>query len=315
MKIAVSACLLGEKIRFDAGHKQDRFITDELSKFANFISFCPEHLAFGTPRPTVRLIKAGDHIRVHSNKTGDDLTQSLEKTSMDELSKLELQPLCGIIFKSKSPSCGMKSAKLYLENGMAAGKEDGVFARMCRERYPLLPMEEEGRLEDAWLRENFIMQVFAYDAYEQFKASTPSIGDLVQFHTIHKFMLQAKDETLYRELGNIVANRDFHSLETLLGMYELGYKTAISRKSSIKRTRNVLEHLAGFFKNELTKSEKETLHTQIDDYADKIIPLIVPISTIHLYAKKYNTVYLLDQTFLSPYPKTLSLRSHINSGK
>lgn len=315
MKLAVSACLLGENIRFDGGHKRDRFITDQLSDFSEFIPFCPEDLAFGTPRPSVRLVNIEGDIRVHSNKTGDDLTDALEHTSRNELSKLDSQSLCGIIFKSKSPSCGMKSAKMYLENGFTEGKEDGVFARLCRERYPLLPMEEEGRLEDAWLRENFVMQIFAYDAYEQFKASSPAMADLVRFHTVHKFMLQAKDEKLYRELGNIVGNRDGFSFEALLGMYELGFKTAISRKSSIKKTRNVLEHLVGFFKKELTKSEKQTLHTQISDYANKIIPLIVPLSTIHLYAQKYNTTYLLDQTFLNPYPKTLALRSHINSGK
>ena len=315
MTLAVSSCLLGEKIRFDGGHKQDRFITDELSAFAEFVPFCPEHLAFGTPRPSVRLVSVEGEVRVHSNKSGEDLTDALIQTSRDELTNLESKSLCGIIFKSKSPSCGMKSAKLYLENGYCEGKEDGVFMHLCRERFALLPMEEEGRLEDAWLRENFVMQIFAYNAYERFKASNPSLGDLVRFHTINKFLLQSKDEALYRELGNIVANRGEHSLETLMGMYELGFKTAIARKSSIKKTRNVLEHLAGFFKNELTKSEKETLHTQIDDYASKIIPLIVPSSTIQLYAKKYNTEYLLDQTFLTPYPKTLSLRSHISGGK
>lgn len=315
MKIAVSGCLLGEKIRFDAGHKHDRFITDELGKFSEFVSFCPEHLAFGTPRPTVRLVKVHDVIQVQSNKTGDDLTDVLMQTSHSELQKLETEPLCGIIFKSKSPSCAMNSAKLYLENGMSDGKEDGVFMRLCRERFPLLPMEEEGRLEDAWLRENFVMQLFAYDAFQKFNASTPTLNKLVKFHTAHKFLLQAKDETLYRELGNIVANRSDLSFEALLGQYELGFKTAISRKSSIKRNRNVLDHLAGFFKKELTKSEKETLHDQIRDYADKIIPLIVPLSTIHLYARKYDTKYLLEQTFLDPYPKTLALRSHIKSGK
>lgn len=315
MKIAVSGCLLGERIRFDAGHKHDHFITDELGKFAEFISFCPEHLAFGTPRPTVRLVKIKDSVRVMSNKTGEDLTDALLQTSREELERLEDEPLCGIIFKSKSPSCGMNSGKLYLENGMSDGKEDGVFMEMCRERYPLLPMEEEGRLQDAWLRENFVMQVFAYDRFETLKAASPTMGDLVKFHTSHKFMLQAKDELLYRELGNIVANRGGLSLEVLLAMYELGFKTAISRKSTIKKTRNVLDHLAGFFKKELTKSEKETLHEQIDDFANKLIPLIVPLSTIHLYAKKYDTRYLLDQTFLNPYPKTLALRSHIDGGK
>ncbi len=315
MKIAVSACLLGEKVRFDAGHKHDHFITDELGKFASFVTFCPEHLAFGTPRPTVRLVNVEGNTRVHSNKTGDDLTNTLIHTSRDELSKLENEPVCGIIFKSKSPSCGMNSAKMYLTNGMSDGKEDGVFMAMCRERYPLLPMEEEGRLQDAWLRENFVMQLFAFDKFEQFKVSQPNLGDLVRFHTVHKFLLQSKDEKLYRELGNIVGNRESLSFEVLLAMYELGFKTAISRKSSIKKTQNVLDHLAGFFKKELTKSEKETLREQIDDFANKLTPLIVPLSTIHLYAKKYDTRYLLDQTFLNPYPKTLALRSHIDGGK
>jgi uncharacterized protein YbgA (DUF1722 family)/uncharacterized protein YbbK (DUF523 family) len=311
MKIAVSGCLLGEKIRFDGGHKHECFITDELSRFAEFIPFCPEHLAFGTPR----LLRHKDQIHVYSNKDNTDLTEQLIQTSHEELTKISHEPLCGIIFKSKSPSCGMKSAKTYLDNGFYEGKKDGIFASMCRERYPLLPMEEEGRLQDAWLRENFIMQLFAYDAFEQFKVSAPTVGDLILFHTRHKFMLQAKDEQLYRELGNIVANRDSLSDEARLSMYELGFKTAISRKSSIKRTRNVLEHMAGFFKNDLTKSEKEILHGQIHDFVDKIIPLIVPLSTIALYAQKYGIGYLKDQTFLNPYPKTLALRSYIDAVK
>lgn len=315
MKIAVSACLLGEKIRFDGGHKRDPFITDSLGQFAEFIPFCPEHLAFGTPRTSVRLVSIGDEIHVQNNKTSADVTDMLREKSAFELSKLETNPLCGIIFKSKSPSCGLKSAKLYLENGFCEGKEDGVFAAMCRERFPLLPMEEEGRLCDPWLRENFVMQLFAYASYEQFKSSDPSMGDLVRFHTVNKFLLQSKDERLYRELGNIVANRGNLPLPTLLAMYELGFKTAIGRKSTIKKTRNVLEHLSGFFKNDLSSEEKKVLHTHINDFADKIIPLIVPLSTIHLYAKKYNTAYLLEQTFLEPYPKTLALRSHIDAGK
>jgi uncharacterized protein YbgA (DUF1722 family) len=263
----------------------------------------------------VRLVKIADNIHVHSNKSGEDLTEPLLQQSHYELSRLNTNNICGIIFKSKSPSCGLKSAKLYLENGYCEGKEDGVFAHLCREHYPLLPMEEEGRLEDAWLRENFIMQLFAYERFELFKSSSPTFNDLVHFHTIHKFMLQAKDEQLYRALGNIIGNHDSLPLETIIGIYEFGFKTAIGRKSSIKRTRNVLERMAGFFKNDLDKSEKEILHSHIQDYADKIVPLIVPLSTVYLYAKKYDTHYLLDQIFLNPYPKTLALRSAINSGK
>lgn len=315
MTLAVSACLLGEKIRFDGGHKHDRFITDELGQFAQFVPFCPEHLAFGTPRPTLRLVRTSGGVRIESNKDGSDLTGPLEHQSSAELERIAAEPLCGIIFKSKSPSCGLKSAKLYLENGFCEGKEDGMFAAMCRERFPLLPMEEEGRLQDMWLRENFVMQLFAYERFERLKASAPDMNALVRFHTEHKFMLQSKNEMLYRQLGNVVANRDALPFGTLLERYEHLFKTAIAHKSSIKRTRNVLEHLAGFFKNDLSREEKAILHEQIRDYAEKIVPLIVPLSTISLYAKKYATAYLLGQRFLDPYPKNLALRSHLDAGK
>lgn len=315
MKIAVSACLLGESVRFDGGHKHDRFITDELGQLAEFIPFCPEHLAFGTPRPSVRLMRQDEKIHVHSNKNGTDLTEQLFHACRNELNRLNPYPISGIIFKSKSPSCGMKSAKLYLENGMCEGKEDGLFAALCRERYPLLPMEEEGRLQDPWLRENFIMQLFAYNDFEQFKSANPSPGELIRFHTTRKFMLQSKDEKMYRALGNIVANHEHYDFEIQIALYETLYKTAIAQKSSIKRNRNVLEHMAGFLKNHLSKIEKEVLHTQFAEYAEKIVPLIVPLSTIALYAAHYQVDYLLEQTFLNPYPKTLALRSHIDAGK
>lgn len=315
MILAVSACLLGERIRFDGGHKHDRFLTDELGKFARFVPFCPEHLAFGTPRPSVRLVREGSKIRIESNKDHSDLTDALTAECSNELGRIAAENLCGIVFKSKSPSCGLKSAKLYLDNGFCEGKEDGVFASLCRERFALLPMEEEGRLQDMWLRENFVMQLFAYHRFETFKNASPSMKELVAFHTAHKFMLQSKNEMLYRQMGNVVANRDNVPFESLLERYEHLFKTAISHKSSIKRTRNVLEHMAGFFKHDLTRAEKEILHGQIRDYADKIIPLIVPLSTIGLYARKYDTRYLLEQVFLDPYPKTLALRSHLDAGK
>lgn len=315
MNIAVSACLLGEKVRFDGGHKQDRFITDELGRYVSFVSFCPEAVAFSTPRPSIRLVNKNDETHVVSNKDKSDLTSRLLEYSYQEMHKIAGVDLCGIIFKSKSPSCGMGSAKAYLENGFADSKADGIFARICREKFPLLPMEEEGRLQDDWLRENFIMQLFAYDSMEKFKKSNPNIKTLVEFHTKNKFLLQAKDEKLYRILGNITANHEKLTLDELLKNYEYNFKVAISKKSSLKRNRNVLEHLSGFFKNEISATEKEVLHEQIQEYAKKIVPIIVPLSTIKLYAKKYNTTYLLNQTFLEPYPKELALRSTLLGSK
>lgn len=315
MILAVSACLLGERIRYDGGHKHDRFITDQLGRYADLIPFCPEDPAFGTPRPTIRMVKTGDAIGVHSSKDDSDVTQQLYLSCTREAERIASHPLGGIILKSRSPSCGLGSTKYYLPNGMSEGKTDGLFAAMCRVRFPLLPIEEEGRLQDPWLRENFVMQIFAYDAFETLKNGSPAPRHLVEFHTRHKFLLQSKNETLYRKLGRIVANREKKPFEEVMQEYEIAFKTAIAHKSSIKKTRNVLEHLAGFFKYDLTGVEKRLLHTQIDDFCAKIIPLIVPLSTIALFAEKYAITYLLEQRFLEPYPKELALRSSIESGK
>lgn len=315
MNVAVSACLLGEKVRFDGGHKHDRFITDELGRYASFVPFCPEAIAFGTPRPSIRLVNKEEKITVLSNKSGEDLTQQLQETSYFEANKIGVAKISGIIFKSKSPSCGMGSAKAYMENGYADSKTDGILVTICKEKFPLLPMEEEGRLQDDWLRENFIMQLFAYDSIESIQESSVNMKTLVDFHTKNKFLLQAKDEKLYRVLGNIVANHEKLPIAELFANYKYNFKVAIAQKSSIKRNRNVLEHMSGFFKNELSKSEKETLHEQIEEYAKKIVPLIVPLSTIKLFVKKYQIEYLLGQTFLEPYPKELALRSSLLSSK
>ncbi len=315
MNIAVSSCLLGEKVRFDGGHKHDHFITDNLGAYAEFVPFCPEALTFGTPRPTIRLVKDDEKIKVQSSKTANDVTDALLVTSNHELERLKNTHLSAIIFKSKSPSCGLGSALIYRTNGYAAGKDDGVFAKLCREHFPLLPMEEEGRLCDPWLRENFIMQVFAYDDFEQFKASNPDMKTLVDFHQSYKFMLQAKNEKMYRMLGQIVGNHDELRFSEILKEYEYLFKTIIAEKSSIGKNRNVLEHMAGFVKDKISTIEKEMLHEQIRDYANKIVPLIAPLSRLHMFAKTHDVAYLLNQKFLHPYPKELALRSDIKSGK
>ena len=314
MKIAVSGCLLGEKIRFDKGHKRDAFLMNELSAYAEYISFCPENLAFGAPRPSIRMVQDDENLNIISNKTGENLNNELQDASEHELQKIKKENIRAIIFKSKSPTCGMMSSKVYLTNGFAKGKDDGVFASLCKKEFGYLPMEEEGRLCDPWLRENFVMQLFAYDDFENAKERM-QMKDLVEFHQSYKFLLQSKDERLYRELGKIVGNHEQKSFESILQEYEELFKRAISKKSSVGKTRNVLEHMAGFLKKFLNSQEKQMLHEQIDDYVDKIIPLVVPLSTLKLYAIKYEISYLLGQKFLHPYPKELALRSDIKSTK
>jgi uncharacterized protein YbgA (DUF1722 family)/uncharacterized protein YbbK (DUF523 family) len=316
MKIAVSGCLLGEKTRFDGQHKHDRFITQDLGKYVDFISFCPENLAFDTPRPTIRLVEEGEEsYSVQSSKDLSDVTNPLSQAANYELENLNKEPIRAIIFKSKSPSCGLGSAIVYRDNGHALKKDDGLFAKLCKEHFPLLPMEEEGRLNDPWLRENFIMQLFAYDNFENFKAAEPTMGKLVAFHKSYKFMLQAKNDIMYRELGQIVGNHEGLAFDEILREYEILFKTAIAQKSSIGKNRNVLEHMAGFLKANITEIEKEMLHEKIEEYANKIVPLIVPLEIIHMFAKEHQVEYLLQQKFINPYPKELALRSDIKSGK
>ncbi len=316
MKLAVSSCLLGNEIRYNGGHKRDRFITDTLSKYAVYVPFCPEDPAFGTPREAIRLVETKDKgLQIETVKSGQNRHDALLKECDSECERIAREPLCGIIFQAKSPSCGFGSAKTYLENGYSSGKTDGVFVTTCKERFGNLPMEEEARLNDPWLRENFIMQIFAYSDMQDLAATIEKFAQLVDFHTRYKYLLLAKDEAAYRELGRIVANSEGLSLEQSVKRYKELFFQTIAVKSKISKTVNVLEHMAGFFKKQLTPEEKGELHTLIEDYKHKIIPLITVIATVKLLAKKHNVTYLLDQKFLDPYPKELALRSHVGSGK
>lgn len=230
MNIAVSACLLGEKVRYNGEHKHDGFVTDELGKYASFVHFCPESIAFGTPRSSIRLTLGDDNIFVLSNEDNSDLTRQLLDKAYEEMHKIAGVNLSGIIFKSKSPSCALGSAKIYLENGNVDTQGDGIFVAICKEKFPLLPMEEESRLQDERLRENFMIHLFAYDSIEKLKKDNPDMKKLVDFHTENKFLLQSKDEKLCRVLGNIVANHEKLSFDELFKNYEYNFKVAISKR-------------------------------------------------------------------------------------
>jgi uncharacterized protein YbgA (DUF1722 family)/uncharacterized protein YbbK (DUF523 family) len=314
LKIAVSACLLGEQIRYDKTGQRDRFITDKLGKYASFVPFCPEHLAFGTPRETIRIVLENERKKVLTVFSKNDVTQAMKDAVEHELHKIQNEEICGIILKSKSPSCGLGSTKYY-SDAMSEGKKDGLFAFTCKAHFVDFPIEEEARLIDPWLRENFVMQLFAYEDAMKLQKNIKTMQKLVSFHTAYKFLLQSKHEANYRLLGKIAANHDKKSLQEIMQMYLVLFKKTIAYKGSIGKTVNVLQHMVGFFKKELTSSEKEELHMQIEEFRDEIIPLIAVMSTIEFLAKKYNTTYLLGQKFLNPYPKDLSLRSMIQEGK
>ncbi len=314
MLVAISSCLLGNPIRYDATGQRDRFLTDKLGKYVTFLPFCPEHLALGTPRQTIRIVLEDGAKKVYTVFSKEEVTCKMQDAMQTELESLLSQPICGIILKSKSPSCGLGSTKYYTKE-MGEGKKDGLFALTCKEHFHDFPIEEEARLNDPWLRENFVMHLFAYEDAMQFEKRVTKLSELIAFHTSYKFLLHSKSEKHYRELGRIVANHEKHSFNNVYKNYLMLFRKAIALKGKISKTVNVLEHMSGFFKHELSPIEKQELHGQITEFQAEIIPLIAVMSTIEFLAKKYDIHYLLEQKFLNPYPKDLGLRSSIQEGK
>lgn len=314
MKLGISSCLLGTMCRYDGGHSRDRFITDMLSDYFEFVPYCPEKMIFTTPREAIRQVRINDEVRVRTSTGNVDVTQKLEDISKELSNEIQNDDLCGFILKSKSPTCGMERVKVYpSEKGMSEKNGIGVFAQQIKEKYPLLPLEEEGRLEDAWLRENFLMQIFSYKNIFEFLKIKPSMNELVEFHTSYKYMIYAKSHQSYKELGRIVANHDKKNVEIVLDEYKQAFLKAISLKGSISNTYNVLLHLYGYFKKEINKDEKSEILDTLEEFKNELIPLIAVIKILNLYIKRFDIEYLKAQKFLNPYPKELALRSKIEA--
>ena len=316
MKLGISSCLLGTMCRYDGGHSRDRFITDMLSDYFEFVPYCPEKMIFTTPREAIRLVRSEDGVKVKTSAGNVDVTDKLVDVSKDLANQIQEEELCGFILKSKSPTCGMERVKVYPQDkGMSEKNGVGVFAQQIKEKYPLLPLEEDGRLEDAWLRENFLMQIFSYKNIFEFLKTNPSMKELIAFHTSYKYIIYAKSHQSYKELGNIVANHDKKDLELVLEEYKHAFLKAISLKGSISNTYNVLVHLYGYFKKDINKDEKDEILASLEEFKNELIPLIAVIKILALYVKRFDIEYLKLQKFFNPYPKELALRSKIEAYK
>jgi uncharacterized protein YbgA (DUF1722 family)/uncharacterized protein YbbK (DUF523 family) len=317
LKIAVSHCLLGENCTYAASHNKDDFVLHELSKFVEFIPFCPETIMLGTPRETIRLVKIDGVECVMGNTTGKDYTKELATISLKSVEDImEQEGVCGFIFKAKSPSCGIERVKLYSpKNNLEPYSTAGVMAKIVLQNYPLLPIEDNNRLIDAWLRENFVMQIFAYFDFLQFKKTASKINDLVLFHTGYKFLVMSKSTKAYNELGKIVANREKLPFVELLNNYETAFFQTLKLKNSRKKSFNALQHMYGFVKDFVDENEKNAILEQFEDFRNGTIPIISLVSMLELFAKKYECFYLLNQKLLNPYPKELRLRSDIKAFK
>ena len=312
LKIGVSACLLGEKVRFDGGHKRDRFVTDILGSWVEFIPLCPEvEIGLGTPRPSIRLERHGDEVALVEPRSGTDHTKNMLRFAARRVSALATMDLCGYILKSKSPSCGMERVQLWNEKGMGEKKARGLFAQNLMESLPLLPVEEEGRRNDPRLRENFVERLFAYHRVRKLFSGRWSIGRLVAFHTIHKLQLMAHSPAEYRRLGKLVAQAKDLPRAELRQVYETGFMGALARMATPGRNVNVLQHMVGYFRKDLPPAQRQELAEHIEDYAKKLVPLVVPLTLIRHHARRLEVDYLQGQTYLEPHPRELMLRNHV----
>lgn len=313
IRLGVSACLMGHKVRFDGGHKRDAYLTDTLSQWVQWIPICPEAGAgLGTPRETLRLVGSADAPRAIARRSATDHTDAIVAFADGEMARLGGLGLSGFVLKSKSPSCGLMRVKVYGDaTSMPTKTGIGLFARRLTATFPLLPVEEEGRLCDPRLREAFIEQVFAYKRWQDFIAGGASRAGLVAFHAAHKYLVMAHSPIHYKELGQLVAAPQAHAAATWYSRYGALFITALRRPATVRKHCNVLQHMAGYFKTLLDTAAKAELGEVIDDFRQGLVPLIVPVTLLRHYTRLHNVTYLADQVYLQPTPKELALRNHV----
>ena len=311
VRLGISSCLLGERVRYDGGHKMDPYLVNTLGKYVDYVPVCPEvECGFPVPRESLRLLGDPECPRLVTTRTGQDFTDRMIRWASRRVAELAKEDLCGFIFKSKSPSSGMQRVKIYDANGVPSNRGVGLFAMAFMKRLPLLPVEEDGRLHDPGLRENFIERIFVSKRWREMPAKGRKIGRLVDFHTRHKLFILAHSPKHYRSLGRLVAKAKEMAPADLYARYLSLLMEAVQLKATVKKHTNVLHHLMGYFKKRLSADEKQELLEVIGRYREGILPLIVPITLMKHYVRKYDEPYLKKQVYLEPHPVELKLRNH-----
>ena len=312
LRVGISMCLLGEKVRYDAGHKKDSFVTGILAKYFEWVPVCPElDVGMGVPREPVRLIGPPGNPRMVGTESGTDWTSRMRDYAAKKARGLAKSDLSGFIFKSGSPSCGMERVRVYAKSGIPAKNGTGLFAEAVLREYSVLPAEEEGRLQDPGLRENFIERVFAYHRLRRLLQNPLTTGRLVEFHSAHKYLLLAHSPLHYRQLGQVVARAKQYSRTALEKEYTDLFMDALRVKTTVRKHVNVLHHIFGFLKDHLTADSKSDILSVIEDYRAGLIPLIVPITLLEHHIRLNDVAYIRNQVYLHPHPKELMLRNHV----
>ena len=311
IRIGISACLLGENVRFDGGHKRDAFLVGSFGRFVTFVPVCPEvELGLGTPRDAIRLEKRAGDVRLVVPKSGRDLTESMRAFAAARVLGLEKEELSGYVLKKDSPSCGMERVKVYDGPGAASRKGRGLFAEALLLRFPNLPVEEEGRLGDLRLRENFVERVFAYRRVRDLFATHWSVGHLVKFHTAMKLQVLSHSPEAYARLGRLVARARGLQKAALRERYEAELLAALAVPATPRRHANVLQHMLGYFSDSLSPEERQEVLGLIEEHRRGLTPLVVPLTLIRHHVRRLGVAYLQGQAYLEPHPRELMLRNH-----
>lgn len=313
LRVGISACLLGEEVRWNGGHKRDDFLVNTLGRFVEWVPLCPEvAIGLGTPRETLRLVGDPESPRLVAAKSGQDYTRAMQEWSEAQVRQLARLGLHGFVLKKDSPSCGMARARVYRTNGHPTRDGQGLFARALMRRLPLLPVEEEGRLHDLRLRENFIERLFAYARWQAFLGKNPSRGDLVRFHTAHKLTLLAHSRVHLEQLGALVADPAQLPWPDLVDAYGRTFMEALAILITPGRHADVMLHVLGFLKEHLGPEDKAELLEAIQDMRRGLLPRIVPLTLLrHYLARVEAPAWVHQQIYLHPYPKELMMHNHV----
>ncbi|MNF47600.1 hypothetical protein D3C84_288070 [compost metagenome] len=311
-KIAISACLMGAEVRYNGGHKASRLCSQTLGDYVECVPVCPEvAIGLGVPREPIRLV--GDLRQPHAVGTLNpelDVTQQL--ADYGQRMAGELGDICGYVFMQKSPSCGLERVRVYHANGnLQDGGARGIYAQAFCARHPSMPVEEDGRLNDPILRENFLTRVFVYAAWQTVLRAGLSRQGLTDFHARYKYLLMAHNPVQYKALGNLLGRPGQSDPDELGPRYFKALMTALTQCATRRTHSNVLQHLAGYFKRVISHEDKQEMQHLISQYRHGIVPLVVPLTLLKHHLRQHPDPYVAQQVYLQPHPENLSLRNAI----
>jgi len=310
-RIGISACLLGQKVRYDGGHRLDLYIKETLGEYFEWVPVCPEvEYGLPVPREAMRLIGSPDSPHLVTIQSGIDHTDGMLRWAEQKLRCLGKEHLCGFIFKSRSPSSGVGGVKIYSDSGAQSRRGTGIFGGAFKRHFPHVPIIDEIRLHDVELRENFIERVFVYKRWKDFVQQGGSVRDLITFHTDHKYLILSHSRRHYNLLGGLIAQAKGYKPAELVLQYIDLLTEGLKLIATVKKNTGVLIHIAGYFKKLLTSEEKKELQEAIENYQRGCVPLIIPVVLLKHYVKKFDEPCLKRQCYLNPHPVELMLRNH-----